>query len=274
MSTISVAFSYVSMYARWSSAPVAAASSPSTVPATPKAVEHDHDEHQRPRENTLVKAMMAAFQALGLGPAASSSASASAPAAPAVPADVNTAPSASSPTPTASAAPSNTDLETAVRDFAHALYAALHDSGRGHQGPPANPANQGEQGTGQTSHHRGYNSFVQRLERLVQSLTPTPAPAGSEAAATTPTAASSSPAADATAPVATPPRGVSRLLSSFTKLLSVLQPAGSPAAPTPASADSASQKLQQFLQAMVQALQANHADTAPASTGNLLQASA
>jgi hypothetical protein len=233
--------------------------------------------------------MMAAFQALGVGPAPANPATGSTPAAtgstPGVPAAESATGTGATQTSTA-AAPDT--LEKAVNEFAHALSALLQRQGRaGHS--------DGEHGEGHRSDAQvrgtsGYNGLAQRLEKLAQSLggatpaqpssTPATLAAASAEATSVPNApvssapASTTPAA-VTAPSAAlpqvlhvPGRQVTRLLAAFTHVLNFLQtgtptptatPAPSATSTPPASkvdsVTSVTEKLRLFLTTVAQSLQ-------------------
>jgi hypothetical protein len=309
-----------SFYQMAGALPVSATSATSAQPAAAvKPADHDDDHRPRFRENTLVNAMMAAFQALGIGPAAASPAAATAtPAASATtaataatssPASTSTVPMATSTatattTPAADATPGTTattstdaapaadTLEKAVNEFAHALYSMLHRQGRSEHSESDHGGEHGHSHEGRRN--GGYNSFVQRLERLAQSLGTAPAAASDASAAsgtatTTPVAQTmESPATTATTSAvpstdmasATPTRGVTRLLAAFSKVLSLLQPpSATPVATTTAPADAATtattgtatstaDKLKLFLTTLAQSLHSGAAATPPSPVGS------
>jgi hypothetical protein len=252
-----------------------------SVPSTSSAerpsrpVEQQDDDKPRFRENTLVSAMMAAFQALGIGQTAATTV-----AGPATPAasPASTVPATDSAggasgargntdtkgttgnrgntgntgtTGTTGAAPTSTPapdtLEKAVNEFAHALSAMLRGQGEGeHSGGES----EGEHVRGHEGHgHGGYDGLVQRLEQLAQSLGgATPASSGTPAATgTTPSSSIDSTSvapvstSSTTAPSADPlapspnPR-LERLLTAFTNVLNFLKPPTTTAATSPAPA--------------------------------------
>lgn len=249
--------------------PVSATSATSAITTGPvnrlRHVDRDEDR-PRLRENTLVTAMMAAFQALGVGQPATSSATGTTPpavptsaAAPAVTSTTTTTSAAATPsTPAANTTPSTTattateaapsadTLEKAVNEFAHALFSMLHRQERGGH-------SDGDRGGEHAHRHEGrrsggYNGFVQRLEQLAQSLGTAPAAAAGASTAVpdttppvtqttetpaTPATTSTVPSTDTVAPA--PSRGVTRLLAAFSKVLNLLQPpVTSTGTPTPA----------------------------------------
>jgi hypothetical protein len=237
-----------------------------------RPVEQQDDEKPRFRESTLVSAMMAAFQALGIGQTAATTAAGS----------TNSGTSGASPVPatgtvggtkgaggttgstggagttgttgttgaTTTSTPAPDTLEKAVNEFAHALSVMLRRQGGGEH---SDGQHDGEHTHGHEGHGQGgYNGLVQRLEKLAQSLggaTPaspssTPAPsgiaAGSSGSPSDQTAAVPVNATSTTAPSTDPappspnPR-LERLLTAFTNVLNFLQPATASAAATPAS---------------------------------------
>jgi hypothetical protein len=238
-------------------------------PARP-VEQKDEDEKPRFRENALVSAMMAAFQALGIGQTPASTATG--PATPPASA-TSTAPATSTTTVVSGAAsvagttgttgttdtsgaagtgsatsstPAPVTLDKAVNEFAHALFGLLRRQGGGEhsEGQHGGEHTHGHEGHGQG----GYNGLVQRLEQLAQSLGgATPASSGTPAASGTTASGSvdstsaapvstSSTTTPSTAPVAPPPNPrLERLLTAFTNVLNFLQPATATAATTPAS---------------------------------------
>jgi hypothetical protein len=239
-----------------------AATTPSTDRAPPRdlnavAREHGEDGRKRFRESTLVGAIMAAFQALGLGGTTSTpTTGATTP-----PTSGTASPSASDAvTGTASTAtgtgtvPAPDTLEKAVNEFAHTLSAALHRPNRSAQ---ADGEHEGAQGhTHEGRGKAGYSGLAQRLEQLAQSLGVAPSAANTTAAAT--------PATADTAPVASVPSAdTSRLLAAFAKVIRFLQPASTTADPstetstgTGASGSSIAEKLKLFLTTLAHSLRA------------------
>lgn len=256
-------------------------------PARP--VEQEDDDRPRFRENTLVNAMMAAFQALGIGQAAATTTGSSAPAASgtsSVAANDSTANTSGTASTASTASTSGTastattaapdTLEKAVNEFAHALSVMLHRHGRGEheEGQHDGEHGHGHEGRG----NGGYNGFAQRLEQLAQSLggtatvSPASAPAASGATASSPSdqtatvpASTTSTTAPSTQPVSTlPNRSLTRLLAAFTNVLNFLQPPTTAAttapATTPATGSSAAtaasvtDKLRLFLTTLAQSL--------------------
>ena len=278
----------VSFYQLSGVLPVAASS---TAPApSVQRVDHDDDDQPRFRENTLVNAMMAAFRALGIGqtavsptnsatttPATTTSAQTNTPAATAT---LAATPAANTVATTTDAVPPTDTLEKAVNEFAHALFGMLHRQGRNER---SEGDHGGEHSHSHGGHHsRGYDGFVQRLENLAQSLGVAPAASasGTPAVSGTPPAipatqsatvpatvtspSASVPATDATSP--TPNRGVTRLLAAFTKVMSFLQPQG-----TPATADTTggmAEKLKLFLMTLAQSLHSGAGATSSSSVGS------
>jgi hypothetical protein len=229
--------------------------------------------------------MMTAFQALGFGPGTATSTPAAGAATPA-PAASNAGgtSTANGATPATDPAAASDTLESAVREFAHALFNALHDSARSQSGH--RHGQESASSSAQASEHgsrrsNGYDSFVQRLEALAQSLgtaAPTQvagaAPGANTAATavalTTPPVASTSPA-PVTSVVSAPAtaQSPSRLLSAFSKLFDLLQPKSS-GTPASSPAGTMADQLKLFLHTLAQALQGAPASAAPSSTGSLL----
>jgi hypothetical protein len=221
MSITSLSFTLATTYAPQSAAPAAA---PERKTA-PVASDDDASGVQRPagRQNRLVQAMMSALRELGFGSAAApaagtsttaAAASAATPAAGASPGNAATtaataAPATATPTPgTAATATTATtaavsaadaaSVESAVHQFAHALFQALRQGGGG--APASGDGNGRVEGEGHHRHHHhhreghGYGDMAQRLEALSQTVgTPAAAPTTPAAAA-----ANAAPAAAAT----------------------------------------------------------------------------
>jgi hypothetical protein len=275
MSMASLSLSTLSAFqapvSRFESATTASSRQPS------HPAEHDRSANQTFRESTLVSALMTAFQALGVAPAArtvavAASATDSSAASVKPAASDTTAPpvasaanvvlavtetggvddAARSTTATASTAATGTTgaadtLEKAVNAFAHALYSVMSRGGQesGHE----------RHGDAHRVHGGGYNGFAQRLEQLAQSLGSIGTPAATTAAtpsasvsatsdpvtstATVPTTTSDNAATsvETAAPLTTHSRGLNRLLAAFTRVMSLLQP---PSATQAASPDAAS----------------------------------
>jgi len=306
---------------------------PASAPVTPAApvqrpveYEHGHENRSGFKANSLVTAMMSAFAALGLGqstsgpaPATSSTAntdtaatSAAATTAPTSAGSTSAATSAAttsaastttttpaSTTATTEVAASSDTLEAAVTEFANALYGALQNrSHEGHGHGRHEHERSDEQRQGYSQNH-GYNGFVQRLDRLVQSLgaaTTQGAATASETAAnpstvttatnatttsattsntttastsTVPAASTSVPATESAAPV--PSRRMVRLLSAFTKVMDLLQPQSSPTAGT---STSMADKLKQFLGSLSQSLHTQASAATPSGVGSRLDVTA
>jgi hypothetical protein len=193
-------------------------------------------------------------------------------------------------------------LETAVNEFAHALFGMLHQQGRGEHARGGNGGNSGDgEGHRHGGHHRsGYNGFAQRLQNLAQSLGTTPAattaaatPAPAAAVDTTSGATPTAPAdTTGTTPAATsvpavsdspnPGRGMSRLLAAFSKVMTFLQPQAASTGTTPtttpatpaASAPTAAEQLKLFLTTLAQSFQAKGAATPPSPVGSQLNVTA
>ena len=199
-------------------------------------LQHDDTGHEnkRPasRQNRLADAMMSALRELGFGSTAA--------AAPPV-ATTTTTPA---PTDAASAADGSARVESAVQQFAHALFQVLRQGGGGNKGADDDAGRVA--GHGEERHHhrrdgegQGYGDLSQRLEALSQTVG-------------APAASSATPVATAiAAPAATPAKNA--LLDAFTKLFDTLQPATTgTAASSPANA--MAEKLRQFLHTLAQAL--------------------
>lgn len=254
LTTLSVNFYMLS--ASSSVTPATDSSAPPSVATRP--LEQPDDNRGRFRERTLVSAIMAAFQALGIGrPSAS-------------PATASTTPAASSGASDATPAPDT--LEQAVNAFAHTLSALVRRPGRGAH-------TDGEQGDAQVHHHEGrgntgYQGLAQRLEKLAQSLGAAPVPVATTG---TPT-----PVADPVTPTAS--TDTSGLLAAFTKVLSFLPSASAPpASPAPnpgassgtlVSATSMADKLKLFLTTLAQSLHASGLATPLTPVGSRLNLSA
>ncbi len=240
--------------------------------SSPPVAHHD-DEKPRFRESALVSAMMAAFQALGIGQTASSTATGSTTSQATSTstgisgtASATETTGATSTTGTATnATPAPDTLDKAVNEFAHALYGLLRRQGRGEH---ADGQHDGEHTHGNEGHGRGgYNGLVQRLEKLAQSLggansaspgsTPTASDTATGATAPSNTASSTDPV-----PASPNPR-LDRLLTAFTNVLNFLQPASTTTAATPTSGApagtpvttaSVADKLKLFLTTLAQSL--------------------
>lgn len=296
MSITSLSFTFVNMYAPQSAKPAA----PTERQPTPAAAELKSCEGHRPsgRQSRLVDAMMSALRELGFGnqgasaPAAQSPAGAQANAGSVGSADPGAAASAvaivDAPGATpAAAAPDEAGaqpaatLESAVREFAHELFSALRQGGRG------DASGQGsgriESGEGRRQHHghhglgrQGYGDMSQRLDALSQTFA-APAVAATAAQDSAPVSASisitltvqdgpadspvqpltsatppapSAAAAEPAAPkMAAPEIARNPLLQAFSRLFDALKPQ---AAGTP-SMDMAD-KLRSFLQTLAQAM--------------------
>ena len=274
--------SFVSIGVSTYQAPVSGSAPVSGAAPALQLQEVEHEHHHSSRENTLVSAMMAALQALGLGQPA---AAATSPAA-----DV---PNATTPVAT-TRAPVTVDpvvdadtLDKAVKAFAHALFGALHQVGHGEHARRGEGDDHGDHSDGPSARSvRGYDGLVQRLEQLASSLGANPAVASAPA----PPAPAVTPVPVAATPVATsePPtpgaavdvnvsvlnRGTSRLLTTFSRLIGLLQPASStaPEAPTaPASASTPmADKLRLFLHTLAQSMHTASATPPVSATGSLL----
>jgi hypothetical protein len=266
MSISALSFTFVSLYPSQGSTPAANAER-----SVPPAVQTPCCEEWRPggQQDPLVQAMMTALRTLGFGgPPAQAPAASPEGAAPAVttasatPGAVSAADppaqpaAASDTTPAQPASAPSANVESAVHQFAHALFQALREG--------SNPADAGtRKGEGEHGrrHHEGhdhghhygqrqrYGDLSQRLETLAQTLA-TPAP----------TAAS--------APAAESPKDP--LLDAFSKLFSALQPQSTP----PAETDMAA-KLRVFLHTLAQALSPEAINSAQApQVGGLVDVTA
>jgi len=258
--TVSLSFTIVNTYAPQSAPPAAAVER-----KTPAVQDNDAGcEHKRPpsRQNRLADAMMSALRELGFG--------ATAPAASAAITTTATPAKADA----ASAADASGRVESAVQQFAHALFQALRQGGSGSK----NSEEDSGRVAGQRHHRRGegqgYGNLSQRLEALSQTVaapataaTPAAAPAPTPSVDATPAAApvaagTTPPAASIAVPVATAAK--TPLLDAFTKLFNALKPAATDnMAATPAT--DMSEKLRQFLQSLAQAL-------APDTSGSVQRA--
>jgi hypothetical protein len=227
-----------------------------------RQVDQQDGDRGRFRENTLVSAIMAAFQALGIGrPAASAPTGSTASGAP----DTATTPAVSAataaPMAAADSTPATDTLEKAVNEFAHTLSGLLHHPDRG-------AASANEAGVPQGHHHEGhgkagYRGLAQRLEQLAQSLGAASAPTSTSTDAVTTTQVSTlgtpTPSTGSVSPA--PSSATSRLLAAFAKVLSFLQPTSTtppPEAGTSSGTDvnnaSTADKLKQFLTTLSQSL--------------------
>jgi len=294
MSIASIGSVSVSFFQATFSLPAASLTSP--VHSAQKTAEHEHEHADRSRfkANSLVSAMMSAFQALGLGQSgavadgsSTSSETAGAAATAGGTASVASAgdsgvadaiPAARASDGTQLVAATDT-LEQAVTEFAYALFGAMQ--GRGHEGHRQWRREQGHHDEGDWHSSRGYNGFVQRLDRLVQSLgAATPAVTGnvdlpgSSASSVDPSTAASAdvvPSASTTASqtsAAHSSRPTARLLAAFTKVMNLLQPQDSAVAneTTPSMAD----KLKLFLGTLSQGLRGQTSVSPYSSVGSQL----
>lgn len=262
MTVTSLSFTLITTYAPQKAQP--AAGTQSKAPPV-----HDDDaacEHKRPasRQNRLADAMMSALRELGFG----GTAAAAAPAASTPAATTATAAAAPSATATpatseaASAANASSSVESAVQQFAHALFQALRQSGHGKRDSDDDSDRVAGHGHHRHHHHhrhgegQGYSNLSQRLEALSQTVG-TPAAGAPTAAA--PASAASAPAAATTTPVATPivnpvaTPAKNLLIDAFTKLFDTLKPgATGTTASTPAT--DMAETLRQFLHTLAQVL--------------------
>jgi hypothetical protein len=187
-------------------------------------------------------------------------------------------------------------LETAVNEFAHALFGMLHQQGRGEHVRDGNGGNRSEgHGHRHGGHHRsGYNGFAQRLQSLAQSLGTTPVAPSAPAAVSTTSGTTPATPADTTGTTPTaasvpavsespsPSRGMSRLLAAFSKVMTFLQPQAASTGTTPAttpatpavSVPSAAEQLKLFLTTLAQSFQAKGAATSPSPVGSQLNVTA
>ena len=292
MSITSLSFTFVNTYAAQSARP-AAVTERKTAPAP--ADDKTRDE-PRPagRQSRLVQAMMSALLELGFG----------GPAAPAAPAGASTGSSATaasavkgSAASSASGASTQTgattgttetpasnpsaNVESAVYQFAHELFQALRQSGRGNSSSDEGSGRVEGEGHHRHRHHdrqgHGYGDISQRLEALAQTFgAQVPATAAGDAPASpaapasltvtltvddgsadTPAPASAS-ASATPAPAATPIAAVvtsakNPLLEAFSKLFNALKPQSTSSTTAPSDTDMA-QKLRQFLHTLAQAV--------------------
>jgi hypothetical protein len=172
-----------------------------------------------------------------------------------------------------------------VRDFAHALFNALHDNASSQPGhrqgqESASSSAHASEHSGRRTH--GYDSFVQRLEALAQSLgaaaptqvadaAPGVSTTASAVALTTPPVTDTSPAPGTSAVSSAPAtaQSPSRLLNAFTKLFDLLHPKTS-GTPAGSPANNMADQLKLFLHTLAQALHGAPASASPPSTGSLL----
>lgn len=312
MSITSLSFTFVNLYAPQTAkaAPAAERQAPAEQAEASQCGEH------RPasRPNRLVEAMMSALRELGFGSPASSApaaeaatgpsaAAASASNAPAeaatasdetaapAPAQAADGPTVGDPTVPATeaqpAAEPAVTVESAVHQFAHELFRALRDIGRGESSEQGSNRIDGEQG-GRSRHHgwrrEGYGDMAQRLDALSQTFAAPAAVAAASDASPNPVVASSisitltlqdgqadapaeaaasatpAPAAavaeqgagaaqTATAPSVAQDTAKNPLLEAFSKLFTALKPQAA-GAPQVDVAD----KLRSFLQTLAQAM--------------------
>jgi hypothetical protein len=273
--------SFVSIGVSTYQAPVAGSAPVSGAAPSPPPQAWEHEHHHSSRENTFVSAMMAALQGLGLGQ----------PAAAATPPPVDvpdaTTPVATTPVPVTADPMADADtIDKAVKAFAHALFGALHQIGRGEHVRRGEGDDHGEHSGGTSARSaRGYDGLVQRLEQLASSLGASPAaasapaplaPAATPVAAATPVEASEQPTAGAAVDggASVLNRKTNRLLAAFGNLMAVLKPASStaPEAPTvPASASTPmADKLRLFLQTLAQSMHTASAAPPVSASGSLL----
>lgn len=265
MTTLSLTFKLATTYAPQAAAKPAPEAARKTLPVP---ADDSGCEAKRPvaRQNPLEQAMLSALRELGFG------GTSAVPAAPAASADASAA------TATAAAAPS-LSVESAVHQFAHALFQALRqsDSGKKSSDDDSGRAEGHHRHHHHHRHHEGrrYGDMSQRLEALSQTVgAPTSAaaaasastPAGAEASAgsslsvtlqiddgTTDTAAPASTLATPAVTTTAAPVTKTPLLDAFTKLFNALKPQTTTAAPTTPATDMA-EKLRQFLHSLAQAM--------------------
>jgi hypothetical protein len=219
MSVTSLSFTFVNTYAP----PAAKSTAPAERCAPAEQVEKHSCGESRPasRQNRLVEAMMSALRELGFGaepsqaaaPAAAGSSAAAASNAAVTTADESAAAAvAASAAATATSAATSTDstdsaaatteaaaepavtLESAVRQFAHELFSALRQVGRGESSDQGSDRNRVD-GDGGRRHHHGhhgwrresYGDMSQRLNALSQTFA---APAAVAAASAAPVSTS------------------------------------------------------------------------------------
>lgn len=256
MPITSMSFTFVSMVA--SSGNVAAVPAPAQPPApAPSRVEPDDDAPRRGGgQNRLAAAMVSALRELGLGSAATSTAT---------PAAAPT--NAAQPTPA-----SDATVDSAVQQFAHELFQAMRQVGRGDAREHGGGHDSDDRGHHHHARHaEGYGGWSQRLAALARSVsepvaTPAaPATTAASAAATTATTTTATPAT--TAPAVTDPATKSQpatspanpLLDAFAKLWAAIAP---PAVTAPTT-DMAG-KLREFLQSLAQSLRPGSMEIGPA----------
>lgn len=279
MSITSLSFNFVNVYASQGAAPAAATQR--AAPPAPVSAEDRCCEEQRPggRQNRLAQAMMSALRELGLGgsaapaPAPATSAQATASEAGAA----STAPAAAANTPAevdvvadtgASSAPA-ADVESAVYQFAHALFQTLRqennsseDDSRRAEGAHGHRRRHGHGHGHDHGSRQTYGDLPQRLEALAQTFgTPVPAAVADEpqvasaeppiapVAATKPPQAQPLDAEPAITNVAATNTSKNALLEAFSKLFAALRPQNTATTETDMAA-----KLRLFLHTLAQAL--------------------
>ena len=221
MSITSLSFTFVNTYAQQPARSAAAAERPAPAENVEK---HSGCESRPPsRENRLVEAMMSALRELGLGGQAAEPAAAAATSTPAAAASTDadataassnaqanaaaalaqsaaataaaTESSVDSPAATEASAEPAVSLESAVRQFAHELFGALRQLGRGESSDQGSNRDRnrigGEGDGGRRQHHgwrrEGYGDMSQRLDALSQTFA---APAAVAAASAAPVSTS------------------------------------------------------------------------------------
>ena len=266
MTTMSLSFTVATTYAPQTAARPATEAVRKTVPAP---TDDSHCDEKRPvaRQNRLEQAMMAALRELGFGSTAAATPATSAAATTTTPTATTATAAAPTATPTAATAAASTpttagdsgSVESAVHQFAHALFQALRQNGSGDKKTSDDDSGRAE---GHHRHHhrhhegRGYGDMSQRLEALSQTV-------GAPAAAA-PTTSVATPAATTVTPAATPAKNP--LLDAFTQLFNTLKPqANTGASATPTPATDMAEKLRQFLHTLAQAM-------APDAMGSVQQA--
>lgn len=268
MTVTSLTFTIVNTYAPQNAKPAPAVER-KTAPVQTDASDRANNRPES-RQNRFADAMMSALRELGFGGTAAASTTA------ATPVNMPKAPAPTA-TETAAAADSSASVESAVQQFAHALFQALRQTGSGHN--KADDAGDRVEGHGHRrhpNHHpsrhgegQGYGDMAQRLEALSQTFG-TPAVEGAVPASTTaasnpalalaltvadaPAVEASATPASATsaatiiaAPVAAPAKNP--LLDAFTNLFNTLKPAT-----TDAPATDMAEKLRLFLHTLAQAV--------------------
>ncbi|MEO8806030.1 MAG: hypothetical protein ABI433_08105 [Burkholderiaceae bacterium] len=285
MTTVSLSFNFATMYAPQATAKPAADAARKT-PPVPSDDSGCDAKRPAARHNRLEQAMLSALRDLGFGGTTATPATPAAPSATAAstsgPITTVTTPAATTAATTdTSAPPTAGSVESAVHQFAHALFQALRQSDSGKTSSDDDSGRAEGHRAHRHHHHEGrrYGDVAQRLEALSQTVgasasATTTAPASTSAAAEGPagsslsvtltvddgTADTAAPATTVAAPVvaspAPAPAAKHSLLDAFTKLFNALKPPAPASTTTPAvgSAADMAEKLRQFLHSLAQAM--------------------